>query len=164
MKKTGKIDKLWAPWRRKYIYLRNPKGCIFCVGQAKGPNDKKNYIIRRTKSSFSMLNIYPYNSGHLMVAPYKHEKDFSGLSSEELLDLVKLLSESLVLLKKKLKPDGFNVGINIGKVGGAGFSGHMHIHIVPRWNGDTNFMPIIADTKVVSESLSELYGRLKSDN
>jgi len=107
-----------------------------------------------------MLNIYPYNAGHVMVAPFMHTRDIARLSDKELLDLMKLLRDTLKLLNNKLHPDAFNVGINIGKTAGAGFSGHLHIHIVPRWTGDTNFMPVVAGTKVVSDSLGAMYKRL----
>ena len=108
-----------------------------------------------------MLNIYPYNNGHVMVAPRRHVKSLELLSEPELLDLMKLVNSTKLELDKKLKPDGYNIGMNIGKVGGAGFAGHVHVHIVPRWIGDTNFMPITADTKIVSESLDAMYKLLK---
>jgi len=155
------MDKLWAPWRSKYIYMRKRSGCIFCG--IKTMNDKKHYVINRSKHSFSMLNLYPYNNGHVMVAPYRHVKSLELLSDIELLDLMRLVNKTKVSLEKTLKPDGFNVGINIGKVGGAGFAGHVHIHVVPRWSGDTNFMPLIAGTKVVSESLEAMWELLKKN-
>lgn len=110
----------------------------------------------------AMLNIFPYNNGHIMVAPKRHLKTLQGLRDEEMLDLMKLLNIYQSKLEKLLKPDGFNIGINLGKVGGAGFAGHAHIHIVPRFIGDSNFMPILSNTKVISESLESLYKRLKS--
>lgn len=158
-----KKDKLWAPWRQKYIIqaqARKTRGCLFCK-IAKPKKIKRDYVIHRTKFSFLMLNTFPYNNGHLMIAPYKHAKDFDGLKIEELSDLIGLLRLSYNLLDDALKPDGYNIGINLAKAGGAGFTGHIHIHIVPRWNGDTNFMPVISNTKVISESLDSVYERLK---
>ena len=154
------MDKLWAPWRSKYIYSRKRTGCIFC-GVKKENNAKRRYILERSGHSFSMLNLFPYNNGHVMVAPYRHVKSLELLSGEELLDLVNLINKTKARLDKKVKPHGYNIGLNIGKIAGAGFAGHVHVHIVPRWTGDTNFMPLIANSKVVSESLDAMYGLLK---
>ncbi len=154
------MDKLWAPWRSKYIYLRKRTGCIFC-GAKKASAIKKRYIIDKTKHSFSMLNLYPYNNGHVMAAPYRHVKSLELLSSEEMLDLMNLVNKTKILLGRKLKPNGYNIGLNVGKIAGAGFAGHIHIHIVPRWTGDTNFMPLIADSKIVSESLDAMCDLLR---
>ena len=153
------MDKLWAPWRSKYIYLRKQKKCIFCGN--KSSVDREKYILARSEHSFSMLNIYPYNNGHVMVAPFRHVKSLELLRAVELSDLMGLVVKTKRLLDKKLKPDGYNIGINIGKIAGAGFDGHVHIHIVPRWAGDTNFMPIIANTKIVSESMDAMHKLLK---
>lgn len=153
------MDKLWAPWRSKYIYLRKNKRCIFCGN--KSSRSKTGHILRRSAYSFSMLNLFPYNNGHVMVAPYRHVKSLELLTDFELVDMMKLVNKTKADIDKKLKPHGYNIGINIGRVGGAGFAGHVHIHIVPRWNGDTNFMPISADTKVVSESLDAMHKLLK---
>ncbi len=117
-------------------------------------------IVKRTKHAFAILNLFPYNNGHVMVVPKKHVKDLSRLTNQELLDVMKLQNEMVELLQKRLKPHGFNIGINIGRIAGAGILGHVHIHIVPRWLGDTNFMPMTAKTKVISESLISLYQRL----
>ena len=155
------MKKLWAPWRSKFIYQRKRKGCIFCKA-AKAKDDKKYFVIERSKFSFSMLNIYPYNNGHLMVAPYRHKGSLVDFNKDELCDLMLLAQKSLRLIEKALTPDGYNLGFNTGKIAGAGFSGHLHMHIVPRWQGDTNFMPVLAQTKVISESLNSLYRRLKS--
>ncbi len=155
------MDKLWAPWRSKYIRrAKSIKGCIFC-SKSKAKKDVLNYIILRSHHSFSMLNIYPYNSGHIMVAPYGHVSDFSKLGDEEMLDLFNLLKDSQLLISKTLKPDGYNIGMNLGRAAGAGYKGHLHIHIVPRWVGDVNFMPICASTRVVSESLNAIYSKFK---
>ena len=154
------MDKLWAPWRSKYIYLRQNKKCIFC-GNRTAKADGKRYIIERSAHSFSMLNLYPYNNGHIMAAPFRHVKDLQSLTNIELSDLMRLVQRSVRKLEKTLKPHGFNVGLNMGKVSGAGFAGHIHVHIVPRWTGDTNFMPVTAGTKIVSESLDAMYKLLK---
>ncbi len=154
------MDKLWAPWRIKYIRKCANTACIFCK-MPKQNKDKKNYILKRGKYCFSMLNIFPYNNGHLMVAPYKHTPELNRLTQEETQELMQLLTQSIELLKKKLKPHGFNIGINMGKVAGAGFARHLHVHIVPRWNSDTNFMPVITQTKVISQALNDLYNTLK---
>lgn len=153
------MDKLWAPWRSKYIYLRKQKGCIFCGNRTS--NDGKRYIIGRSAHSFAMLNLYPYNNGHVMVAPFRHVKSLELLSDAEIADMMKLINKVKIKIDKKLKPHGFNLGMNIGKVSGAGFAGHIHVHIVPRWLGDTNFMPMTADTKIVSESLEAMRKLLK---
>ncbi|MFA6321284.1 MAG: HIT domain-containing protein [Candidatus Omnitrophota bacterium] len=153
------MDKLWAPWRSKYLYLRKHKKCIFCG--IKSTKSKTGYILRRSTHSFSMLNLFPYNNGHVMVAPYRHVKSLEFLTDAELADLMKLVNITKKDIDRKLKPHGFNIGMNIGKVGGAGFAGHVHIHIVPRWEGDCNFMPIIAGTKVISESLDAMHKLLK---
>jgi ATP adenylyltransferase len=153
------MDKLWAPWRSKYIYSRKRKGCIFC-GKGAGKETEK-HLIAKTKYSFSILNIYPYNNGHVMVAPYRHVRSLEFLSAEEISDLFSLVNKIKVKIDKKLKPDGYNIGWNVGKIGGAGFAGHVHVHIVPRWAGDTNFMPILSGTKVVSESLEAMASLLK---
>ena len=148
------MKKLWAPWRSKYIYLRKKKKCIFCA--------PKDYVLEKTKYSFSMLNIYPYNNGHIMVAPVRHVKSLEYLNPEELKDLMDLVVKTKRILDKKIKPHGYNIGLNIGKSAGAGFAGHMHIHVVPRWDGDTNFMPAASGTKVISESLDVMYKIYKS--
>ena len=147
------MDKLWAPWRSKFVKARKKKGCIFCL---KTKKDKEAFVVKKSKFSFALLNIYPYNNGHVMVSPYRHVKDLKELRDKELLDIMKLVQEMQALLEKKLKPHGFNIGINTGKVAGAGYRGHVHIHIVPRWSGDTNFMPVTGNTKVIPQSLEEL--------
>ncbi|NQT75741.1 MAG: HIT domain-containing protein [Candidatus Omnitrophica bacterium] len=148
------MDKLWAPWRSKFVKARKRKECIFCL---KNKQAKDKFIIKKSKFAFAILNIYPYNNGHVMVSPHRHVKDLKGLNDAELLDIIKMTKEMQVLLEKKLRPHGFNIGINTGKVGGAGYRGHVHIHIVPRWEGDTNFMPVTGNTKVIPQSLKELY-------
>lgn len=152
------MDKLWAPWRSRYIYSRKKKGCIFC-GNVKASSGR--HLIDRTEHSFSMLNLYPYNNGHVMVAPRRHVRSLELLSGDEISDLIALVNRTKLKIDRRLKPDGYNIGMNIGRTGGAGFAGHLHIHIVPRWEGDTNFMPILTDTKVVSESLEAMSRLLK---
>ena len=143
------MNNLWAPWRSKYIYSRKNKKCIFC--------HPKDYLLEKTRYSFSMLNLYPYNNGHVMVTPSRHVKSLEYLKAEELKDLMDLVVRTKKTLDKKIKPHGYNIGLNIGRVAGAGFAGHVHIHIVPRWSGDTNFMPASCGTKVMSESLDVMY-------
>lgn len=151
------MDRLWAPWRIKYVKSKKNKKCIFCEGIK---NKRKNYVIFKTGSSFAMLNIFPYNNGHAMVSPIRHKPELSQLKDEEALDLFHTLNKVKGLLDRVLKPHGYNIGINLSKSAGAGIAGHLHIHIVPRWQGDTNFMPALYDTKIVSQSLDELYKKL----
>lgn len=153
------MDKLWAPWRIKYISAANKKkGCIFC--QAKTGKTQK-HLIFKTKHSLVMLNIFPYNNGHLLISPRAHLADITQLNDAQLLDLMHSLNKAKDLLEKVLKPDGFNIGINIGRAAGAGITTHMHMHIVPRWVGDTNFISTVSGVKVISQSLDELAKRLK---
>lgn len=152
------MDRLWAPWRIKYIRAEKQKGCIFCkISSAKG----KDYVIFKTKHSISVLNIFPYNNGHVMVSPKRHISELSKLKEIEILDLFKTLIKTKKLLTNVLKPDGYNIGINTSRSAGAGIAGHLHIHIVPRWKGDINFMTTLYDTRIISQSLDELYKRLK---
>ena len=158
-------DKLWAPWRVRYIRQidKKDKECIFCK-MLKEKKDDKNFIFLRKDTCFSVLNIYPYNNGHCLVVPNKHVNDISKLKKDERNDLLDLLDETKGILDKALSPHGYNLGMNIGRVSGAGFPGHLHIHIVPRWKGDVNFMPVVANTKVISQSLKELYKQLQNEN
>ncbi|HQP10819.1 MAG TPA: HIT domain-containing protein [Candidatus Omnitrophota bacterium] len=155
------MDKLWAPWRVTYVtqVARKKKGCVFCH-ILKEKKDKKHFIIKRTKHAFSVLNIYPYNNGHVMIIPNRHVADLSDLSRTEREGLMDLLQETKVLLDKTMHADGYNIGINLGKTAGAGFPKHVHIHMVPRWQGDVNFMPVTGNTKVISQSLEALYQHL----
>lgn len=152
---------LWAPWRMKYIQAEKSKECIFCQ-KLEENKDKTNYILFRKKNTFVILNTFPYNNGHLMVIPNRHLQGMEEMKEETLSELMITVKESVNLLKKTLKPDGFNIGINMGSVAGAGIKEHFHIHIIPRWQGDTNFMPTIAQTKVISQSLRETYNNLKN--
>jgi ATP adenylyltransferase len=155
---------LWSPWREKFIRCArtNKKNCIFCA-KKKSKNDKESLIVYRGKKCFVVLNLYPYNNGHLMVVPYKHKKDFNELDNEEFMELFLLVKKMVNVLKKTHNPDGFNIGINLGRSAGAGVEKHLHIHIVPRWFGDNNFMPIIAKTKVISESLQKTFNLIKKE-
>jgi len=146
---------IWAPWREKFIRSKKNKKCCVLCQKNKLKNDKVSLIVYRGKKCFVMLNLYPYNNGHLMVVPYAHKRDLSQLDKEEFVELFTLVKNMVEILKKTHKPDGFNIGLNLGKVAGAGIEEHLHIHIVPRWFGDTNFMPTIAETKVISESLKK---------
>src|SRR5579875_287961 len=156
------MENLWAPWRMAYIAPKTPPppGCIFCT-QPAAHRDEEYHILYRGERCFMMLNLYPYNSGHLMIAPYEHIGTIEKLDAATLADLMAQAQLALKALRLTMKPDGFNMGINEGKVAGAGFADHMHLHIVPRWAGDTNFMPIIADVKVIPEHLDNVYRQLK---
>ena len=155
------MDRLWAPWRVKYIETGNVDGCIFCVKPSQGEqNDTSNYIIHRGQYAFVLLNLYPYTGGHTMVAPYRHTGSLEDLSNAELLEMFSLVRRMTSTLKNVYNPDGFNIGMNIGEAAGAGFGDHIHVHIVPRWAQDTNFMPVLTDTRVISEAIDETYERL----
>jgi len=152
------MDRLWAPWRVNYIRGKKKQGCIFCPRKSKKPED---YVIFKTTHALARLNIFPYNNGHMMVSPLRHVNRLEQLKDEEALDLFRAVKEAQRLLDKVLQPQGYNLGINMGRVAGAGITGHLHIHIVPRWVGDTNFMPAVFNTKIISQSLDELYNQLK---
>ena len=156
------MKKIWAPWRIKYIQKAKQKNkkCIFCLSSKNKRADKKLFVIIRNKYSFSLLNIYPYNNGHFMACPIRHLKRLEELRKEEVLDLFDVIKRTKKLINKVLKPDGYNIGINLGRISGAGIDNHLHIHVVPRWQGDTNFMPVAANTKVISQSLKCLYDKL----
>jgi len=154
------MHRLWAPWRLKYIKGDKKEGCIFC-NKARGKKDEENYILLRGKTSFVILNAFPYNNGHLMIAPYRHISSLEKLNSEEQIEIMQLTSRMIRLLKEVMQPEGFNIGVNLGKAAGAGIEGHLHFHIVPRWVGDYNFMPLLSDTKVIPEALDETYRKLK---
>lgn len=156
------MERIWAPWRVEYILQEKDKGCIFCE-KIKERRDKKNYILYRGRSSFIIMNIFPYNSGHLMVAPCKHTADLGDLEEKELIELMVLVRESMGILRRALKPEGFNLGMNLGKCAGAGVIDHLHFHIVPRWQGDTNFMPLFSETKIMPELLESTYKKLKKE-
>ncbi|MGE4267067.1 MAG: HIT domain-containing protein [Deferribacterales bacterium] len=158
---TG-IKKLWAPWRMTYISKLGGKdeGCIFC-SKPKQQNDKDNLILYRGKTAFIIMNLYPYNNGHCMVIPYKHTSDFTDLTDEEMLELMQLAKLTIKVFKKVFNPEGFNTGFNLGRAAGAGISQHIHLHVLPRWVGDTNFMPVIGETRVIGEHIFDTYDKLK---
>ncbi len=151
---------LWSPWRMDYILKGKEKGCIFCK-RLKKKDDRKSLILFRTPRAFVMMNRFPYNTGHLMIMPTRHAVDLNRLRQEEWRELVSLLTKSIQVLKKALKPHGFNIGMNIGIAGGAGEK-HVHLHVVPRWKGDTNFMPLLTETKVIPEYLESTYLKLRA--
>jgi ATP adenylyltransferase len=158
------MDSLHAPWRIEYILSPKPESKIGIFARiAQSSDDEANYVVVRDRTCFALLNRYPYNGGHLMVVPYKEAADLNGLTDAEVADLWKLVRRCLNALTAVMKPDGFNVGINLGKVAGAGILEHLHIHIVPRWNGDTNFMPVIAGTGVVPDALTDIAAKLRAE-
>ncbi|MFO0847482.1 MAG: HIT domain-containing protein [Gemmataceae bacterium] len=158
------MDQLWAPWRLSYVTQpAKPKAaddCFVCRGLAES-DDRANLIAERTGSSVVVLNRFPYNTGHLLVAPTAHKAGLDDLSDDESLDLQRTIRRMVGALKSLLKPDGFNVGLNLGEAAGAGLPGHLHWHVVPRWAGDTNFMPVLADVKVMVQSLDVFWDRLR---
>lgn len=156
-------EKLWAPWRLSYVSTtQDDGGCFLCRYAKGGPeSDPENHVVLRSEHSFITLNRFPYNNGHLLVAPLAHKGTLSELDDAELLDGVHQLQRMCELMTPLLRADGFNIGLNLGPAAGAGVPGHLHWHIVPRWNGDTNFMPVTADTKVISQSLEALYTLLR---
>jgi ATP adenylyltransferase len=156
------MDHLWAPWRREFIDAPREEGCIFCRLPAEtGPEaDRKNLIVGRSARSFAILNRYPYNNGHLMVVPRRHTADYAGLDPAELDDLHRLLQLSLRIVGEVYRPAGSNLGMNLGHDAGAGIEGHLHWHLVPRWRSDTNFMPVVAGTKVMIETLGQSWDAL----
>ncbi|MZH47235.1 MAG: HIT domain-containing protein, partial [Nitrospinae bacterium] len=146
------MKQLWAPWRMEYINSERTEGCIFCILPRENDDDK-NHILYRGESAFIIMNIFPYNSAHLMVSPYRHIDCLTKLDSNENTELNQLTDACINTLKTVINPEGFNVGYNIGKAAGAGYDEHIHCHIVPRWVGDTNFMPVLGETKVHPEHL-----------
>jgi len=154
------MEPIWAPWRIQYIQMEKPEGCILCQ-KPKQNNDALNYILHRGDNNFIILNSYPYNPGHLMVAPYRHVASLEGLTEEERHEHFEIVSRSIKVLRQIFNPGGFNIGMNLGKAAGAGIDDHFHTHIVPRWQGDTNFMPVLSDVRVIPEALAETYQKLK---
>ena len=154
-------ERLWAPWRLEYIEGPKADECIFCSKPAAG-DDEASYIVRRGESCFVILNAYPYNNGHVMVAPYAHVPSIEELDAPVLTELMTLAQACLGALRRAYGPEGFNLGINQGKVAGAGIEDHAHLHVVPRWGGDTNFMPVIGGTRVLPQSLARSFEALQS--
>lgn len=155
------MDRLWSPWRGEYVggNAQQRSGCIFCRFGAED-TDAENLVLHRGDHAYMILNRYPYNSGHLMIVPYEHIADFTLLPSPTAAQMMSLLSHSLATLGRVYKPDGYNVGMNLGAAGGAGVADHLHLHVVPRWDGDTNFMPVVGEVKVMPETLLTTYQKL----
>jgi ATP adenylyltransferase len=158
------VKHLQSPWRSAYIGTfkgeKKSKECLFCR-IAKERKDAENLLVWRGRSCFVVLNRYPYNSGHVMIVPYRHLSSFAALKTAEMTEVMKVTAKCLTALEKTSAPHGFNFGANLGRVAGAGIEDHVHFHLVPRWNGDTNFMPVLAEVKVVSERLEELWEELR---
>jgi len=158
------MDRLWSPWRSQYIQTfgtaEEGKGCVFCDALASRQDDER-YLVRRHRRCFTMLNLYPYNSGHLLIIPNSHVSSFHDLEDDAYREMTEVVRDWLRVLEKVMRPQGFNFGSNIGRVGGAGIDQHVHMHVVPRWSGDANFMPVIGDTKVISESMSDTMHKLR---
>ena len=153
------MEQLWAPWRMDYILGDRPKDCIFCLDD-NTESDEKRLLLYGGEHSIIIMNRFPYNNGHLLVAPRKHTSTLDDLDNEDLLDLVQKVRWSVGVLRKTMSPDAFNVGLNLGSVAGAGVEAHIHFHVVPRWNGDTSFMPVFAEVRVIPEHLQQTYARL----
>ena len=159
------MKKLWAPWRMEYIresIIENNEGCIFCLGK-EVDKDRERLILHRGERAFVMMNKFPYNNGHMLIAPYRHIADFNDLTDEESLEMQRLLGRCITAVKATMHPQGFNIGLNLGRVAGAGIEDHLHYHILPRWTGDTNFLPVFGEVKVISEALRETYDHLKAE-
>jgi ATP adenylyltransferase len=153
------VRQLWAPWRLEYIQTAaEQEGCVFC--RARDGKDEDGLVVHRGNRAFVVLNKYPYASGHLMVAPNRHEGEFGDLENDEALEVHQLAAAGLAALAETMRPQGFNVGWNLGRIAGAGVVDHVHLHVVPRWAGDTNFMPVLADVKVLPEALEATRRRL----
>lgn len=153
------MKNLWAPWRMQYILGKKPKHCIFCVMPEEN-NDRDNLILYRRENTYVIMNRFPYNNGHLMVLPFVHVSTLEGLDSRLMQEMMELTQYSVDCLTKAFSPEGFNIGINLGKVAGAGIEEHLHIHIVPRWVGDVSFMTVLDDVRVIPEHVLESYDRL----
>lgn len=153
------MEKLWAPWRMEYINGGSSGGCVLCAGEDSS-QDRKRLILFRGEFNFIIMNKFPYTNGHLMVSPYRHTSSLEDLSDEEALEMHKLIVFSRSVLLECMCPQGFNIGMNLGQIAGAGISDHLHMHIVPRWVGDTNFMPVFADVRVIPQHLEATYEKL----
>jgi ATP adenylyltransferase len=156
------MEHLWAPWRLSYVKAARPveaEPCFLCSGLA-GDDDRRNLIALRTPLSAVVLNRFPYNNGHLLIAPRAHKAGLDDLDAEELMDCMETVRKAVRTLDELMHPDGYNIGLNLGRAAGAGLPGHLHWHVVPRWNGDTNFMPVLAEAKVIVQALDALYEQL----
>jgi ATP adenylyltransferase len=153
------VERLWAPWRLEYIQSADEQeGCVFCL--ARDGDDRERLVVHRGQHALVVLNKYPYASGHLMVAPNRHEGEFGELDADEVLEVHRLAATGLAVLAEAMRPQGFNLGWNLGRIAGAGVADHVHLHVVPRWAGDTNFMPVLADVKVLPEALEQTRQKL----
>lgn len=150
------MKELWAPWRVEYFKKPKDRGCFLCRSFA-AREDRKNHVVKRGKTAAIVINRYPYTGGHLMVCPYRHVSELDDLTAVEMAEIMKLTQEAIRALRRTIKPHGFNIGINIGEAAGAGLKDHIHLHIVPRWRGDTNFITVMADVRVVPQALLELW-------
>lgn len=164
---AGIMDHIWAPWRAQYIRESSgpspgDEACFICRGLAQD-EDRANLVVWRRPSSVVLLNRFPYNNGHLLIAPRVHKGTLAALEGTELFEPIETLRRSIAILERMLRPQGYNVGLNLGKSAGAGLPGHLHWHVVPRWDGDTNFMPVLAHAKVIVESLDEFYDRFVAE-
>jgi ATP adenylyltransferase len=153
------MDHIWAPWRIEYIERPKNDGCIFCEKLRAGA-DRENLILHRGRHVFLVLNLYPYNPGHVMVTPYLHTSRMGDLSTEAVVEMWELADRTMEAIREAMRPEGFNLGLNLGAVAGAGVRDHLHLHVVPRWQGDTNFMPVLAETNVMPEHLSRTWEKL----
>jgi ATP adenylyltransferase len=159
------MERLWSPWRSQYIQSigsdNGPAGCVFCEAIASGDDDER-YLVKRHARCVTLLNLYPYNSGHLLIVPHQHTDSYLSLDAAEYAEMTDLIRAWIRVLGDVMHPQGFNIGSNVGRVAGAGIDQHIHMHIVPRWNGDMNFMPVIGDTKVISESMHDSMIKLRA--
>lgn len=154
------MERLWAPWRLEYIVGEREDGCVFCILPQRN-DDEKHHVLFRGKHTYIVMNAFPYSNGHLLIPPYRHIADLNELTDEESLEMMQLARMCCSALKEACGPDGFNIGLNLGTAAGAGIADHLHMHVVPRWSGDTNFMPVLADVKVMPEALDTTYKKLK---
>ena len=156
------MERLWAPWRMRYIAgAEKSEGCIFCE-KWRADADAENLVLFRGEECFAILNLFPYNNGHLMVVPVRHVADIVDLTASEQIEMFRLTQRMVCVLRETMSPHGFNIGFNLGRAAGAGIADHLHLHVVPRWSGDTNFMPVLDATRVISEALEETYKKLKA--
>jgi ATP adenylyltransferase len=151
------MNNIWSPWRAEYILGPKQDGCLFC----NAPKETDSLLIKKSALSYAIMNRFPYTTGHCMVAPYRHIGDINDLNDEEGADIFRLIKELSTAIKKSMEPEGFNIGINMGAAAGAGIADHIHMHIVPRWNGDTNFMPVLSDIHLVSEHIEKTLSKIK---
>jgi ATP adenylyltransferase len=156
------VKQLWSPWRMEYILREKPDACIFCEAfRAPAAQDREYLILRRGTHCAAIMNLFPYNNGHLMIVPYAHQGTFEGLPPEALVELMTMANQSVAALRKALAAEGFNIGVNLGKIAGAGIGEHVHMHVVPRWSGDTNFMTALSEVRCIPESLQDSYDKLQ---